>query len=79
MALYCLGTCAAYASSLHMPSAFEGRFLCRMSRRPRREDETMVDWNRRRYHEAREQFRTYGIATLVQRFLRTVWNTAKDD
>eukprot|EP00959_Pyramimonas_sp_CCMP1952_P195830 4094182-Pyramimonas_sp.AAC.1 len=38
----------------------------------------MADWNRRQCHEAREQFRTYGVATLVQRLLRTVWNSARD-
>jgi len=38
----------------------------------------MADWNRRRYHEAREQFRSYGFATLVQRFLRAAWKSAKD-
>eukprot|EP00959_Pyramimonas_sp_CCMP1952_P004802 100795-Pyramimonas_sp.AAC.1 len=78
VALYSLETCTADTSSLHMLNAFEGWCLYRMFRRPRREEETMADWNRRRYHEAREQFRSYGFATsLVQRFLRTVWNSAK--
>eukprot|EP00959_Pyramimonas_sp_CCMP1952_P127148 2659515-Pyramimonas_sp.AAC.1 len=53
LTLYCLETCTADTSSLHMLNAFEGWCLCRMFRRPRREEETMADWNRRRYHEAR--------------------------
>eukprot|EP00959_Pyramimonas_sp_CCMP1952_P110497 2311624-Pyramimonas_sp.AAC.1 len=72
-----LHTSTADASFSHMLNASEGWCLCRMFRRQRREGETMADWNRRRYHEARKQFRSYGSATLVQRFLRTVWNSAK--
>ena len=78
LVLYCSEGTTIDQHSLARLHTFEGRCLRFMLRFLRKPDESEADFQKRRYDTAREKFHMAGFASIVQRYLRILWNFATD-